>query len=412
MHQTRYFILYLVLLSLPMRVCAQLTPIINSWVVNTTGATGYNGILSNVQRVQYSTGNVYITCTGVPSYTIGPWPSNPNTTTNQNFVFRITRTPAPNTATPTATPLGHTGIWSNGVSIFNAKDGMSYNNAGVWNQNAIVVEGPSFDSCLGHPAGNGEYHHHLNPRCLYNDHDSTRHSPIIGFAFDGYPIYGAYGYANTNGTGTIKSMRTSFRARNISTRTTLPNGSAASSAGPAVSATRPVGYYVEDFEYVAGRGDLDDHNGRFCVTPEYPQGTYAYFVTINSAYGGAYPYTPGPTYYGVIPAGATGPQSGHAVVNEPVTTYVVTATFATTNLQVNIFPNPVSTILTVDLQNGLLNELRGTLYNTLGQAVTAPAALHPSAPTDFDLSNLAAGVYFLRVTGNEVSVTQKVVVTH
>jgi hypothetical protein len=401
----------LLLLLLPVLAQAQLTPIVNNWVVNTTGATGFNGILSNVQRVQYSTGNVYITCTGVPGYTIGPWPSNPNTTTNQNFVFKITRTPTPNTGTPTATPLGHTGIWSNGVSIFNAKDGMSYNNAGVWNQNAIVVEGPSFDSCLGHPAGNGEYHHHLNPRCLYNDRDSSRHAPIIGFAFDGYPIYGAYGYANANGTGAIKSMRTSFRARNITARTTLPNGTTASSAGPAINAAKPLGYYIEDFEYVAGRGDLDEHNGRFCVTPEYPQGTYAYFVTINSAYAGAYPYTPGPTYYGVIPAGATGPQSGHAVVNEPVTTYVVTATFAAANLEVNIFPNPVSTTLTVDLQNSILNTLRGTLYNTLGQAVTASADLHPSVPTDFDLSNLAAGVYFLRITGTGVTATQKVVVT-
>ena len=189
----RLFYSFLLLL-VPAFGQAQITPIVNSWIVNSTGATGYNGIPSNVQRVQYSTGNVYITCTGIPSYAIGPnWGNNPNTPTNQNFVFKITRTPVPNTGTATATPLGHTGIWSNGVSIYNAKDGMSYNNQGTWNQNAIVVEGPSFDSCLGHPAGNGEYHHHLNPRCLYNDRDSSRHAPLIGFAFDGYPIYGAYG---------------------------------------------------------------------------------------------------------------------------------------------------------------------------------------------------------------------------
>ncbi|GAB3736930.1 hypothetical protein GCM10027594_17800 [Hymenobacter agri] len=405
----RYFLTFLLLT--PALGRAQITPIVSGWVVNTTGATGYNGILSNVQRVQYSAGNVYITCTGVPSYTIGPWPNNPNTATNQNFVFKITRTPTPNTGTATATPLGHTGIWSNGVSIFNAKDAMSYNNAGVWNQNAIVVEGPSFDSCLGHPAGNGEYHHHLNPRCLYNDHDSTRHAPLIGFAFDGYPIYGAYGYANTNGTGGIKSMKTSYRARSITARTTLPDGSTAPSAGPAINAAKPLGYYIEDFEYVAGRGDLDSHNGRFCITPEYPQGTYAYFVTINSQYAGAYPYTPGPTYYGVIPAGAIGPQSGHAVVNEPVTTYVVTATFVAAGLQVSVFPNPTSGTLTVAPEGGVANDLQARLYNPLGQPVTAALELHPSVPTDFDLSGLAAGVYYLKVTGTGVAATQKVVLT-
>lgn len=238
----RYFLALLLLI--PALGRAQVTPIVSGWVVNTTGATGFNGILSNVQRVQYSTGNVYITCTGIPSYAIGGWGNNPNTATNQNFVFKITRTPTPNLGTPTPTPLGHTGIWSNGVSLFNAKDAMSYNNAGVWNQNAIVVEGPGFDSCLGHPAPNGEYHHHLNPRCLYNDHDSTRHAPLIGFAFDGYPIYGAYGYANANGTGGIKSMKTSYRARNITARTTLPDGSTASSAGPAINTAKPLGYYV------------------------------------------------------------------------------------------------------------------------------------------------------------------------
>lgn len=398
-------------LLLPALSHAQITPIVSSWVVNTTGATGFNGILSNVQRVQYSTGNVYITCSGVPSYPIGPWPSNPNTAANQNFVFKITRTPQPNPGTPTATPLGRIGLWSNGVSMFNAKDGMSFNNQGVWNQNAIVVEGPSFDSCLGHPAGNGEYHHHLNPKCLYNDRDSSRHSPIIGFAFDGYPIYGAYGYANATGTGAIKSMRSSFRMRSISTRTTLPNGSPASSAGPVVSATRPLGYYIEDFEYVAGRGDLDDHNGRFCVTPEYPQGTYAYFVTINRLYEGAYPYTPGPTYYGIIPAGATGPQSGRAVITEPVTTYVVTAAFAAANVQLHVYPNPASNVLTVRPEGGLANSLRGTLLNALGQPVSPTATLHPSVPTDFNLSALAAGMYYLRLEGAGASATQKIVVS-
>ncbi|MBD2724020.1 YHYH protein [Hymenobacter armeniacus] len=411
MQRHRYSFLLVLLWLFPALGHAQITPIVSSWVVNTTGATGFGGILSNVQRVQYSAGNVYITCTGVPSYTIGPWPMNPNSATNQNFVFKITRTPQPNTGTPTATPLGHTGIWSNGVSIFNAKDAMSYNNAGVWNQNAIVVEGPSFDSCLGHPAGNGEYHHHLNPRCLYNDRDSSRHSPIIGFAFDGYPIYGAYGYANANGTGAIRSMRTSFRTRNITARTTLPDGSAAPSAGPAINAAKPLGYYIEDFEYVAGRGDLDSHNGRFCITPEYPQGTYAYFVTINSQYAGAYPYTPGPTYYGVIPAGATGPQSGHAVVNEPVTTYVVTAAFLAAGVQITTYPNPVSDVLTVAPEGGVANDLTARLYNTLGQPVTPIQELHPSVRAEFDVSGLAAGVYYLKVSGPDVTATQRIMVT-
>jgi hypothetical protein len=162
---------------------------------------------------------------------------------------------------------------------------------------------------------------------------------------------------------------------------------------------------------LAGRGGLDSHNGRFCSTSEYPQGTYAYFVTINSQSAGAYPYTPGPTYYGVVPAGATGPQSGHAVVNEPVTTYVVTATFVAAGLQVSVFPNPTSSTLTIAPEGGVANDLRARLFNTLGQPVGVAQELHPSGPADFDLSSLAAGVHYLRVTGTGVAATQKVVLT-
>ena len=40
------------------------------------------------------------------------------------------------------------------------------------------------------------------------------------------------------------------------------------------------GFFIKDYEY-QGNGDLDRNNGRFCITPDYPNGTYAYFATIN-----------------------------------------------------------------------------------------------------------------------------------
>ena len=47
-------------------------------------------------------------------------------------------------------------------------------------------------------------------------------------------------------------------------------------------------------------GDLDIHNGRFCKTPEFPNGVYAYFATaeedINGKLVGAYPYVVGKTF--------------------------------------------------------------------------------------------------------------------
>ena len=303
---------------------------VTSWVVNTTGATGYGGIKSNVQQVQYSSNYVYISCTCIPGYSIGPWNGNPNTPSNQNFVYKIPRNPAKNSGTATSVGNGHTGVWTNGVSIFNVSDAMSYNNAGVWNRNAYYWEGDKFgtvtngfDNCLGHPQQQGEYHHHVSPKCLYNINDSTHHSPIIGYAFDGYPVYGAYAYSSaTSSTSKIIRMRTSYHVRSITTRTTLPSGATASSAGPAVSSSYPLGAFQEDYVYTAGYGDLDDRNGRYCITPEYPAGTYAYFVTIDSTLTPEYPYTFFGSYYGVVPAGSIGPTSGHTTITETVTTYV------------------------------------------------------------------------------------------
>lgn len=71
-------------------------------------------------------------------------------------------------------------------------------------------------------------------------------------------------------------MKSSYRLRNITQRHTLPDGTQLNSSlyGPDVSAQFPLGAYMEDYEFVENLGDLDRSNGRFVVTPEYPNGTY------------------------------------------------------------------------------------------------------------------------------------------
>jgi len=96
---------------------------------------------------------------------------------------------------------------------------------------------------------------------------SIYHSPIIGWSYDGYPIYGPYGFSNNSG-GNVRLITSSYRLKTNQNR-------------PSFS-TFPQGFFVEDYEYVNGLGDLDEHNGRFCITPDYPNGTYAYFATIDS----------------------------------------------------------------------------------------------------------------------------------
>jgi YHYH protein/Secretion system C-terminal sorting domain len=386
-------------------------PTITCWIQNTAGATGYDNIPSNVQQVRFSADWVYVSCTCIPSYDIGPWPGNPNQAVNQNFVFKITRAPRRNTGTLVETSLGHIGVWTNGVSIFNAKDARSYNNGNIWHQNAIVVEGPSFDTCLGHPAPNGEYHHHLNPRCLYDDRDSTRHSPIIGYAFDGYPIYGAYGYRNADGSGGVTRMRSGFRLRSITQRTTRPDGTELATAqyGPDVSGQYPLGYYVEDFEYAAGIGDLDEHNGRQCVTPEYPEGTYAYFVTLGADGEAAYPYTLGAHYYGTVPPGNTGPGSGHNVPGEQVSVYTPSGVAEKERAEWSVYPNPAANgvaVVTPD-EDG---PWRITLHDLLGRTVVELPGVSGSHGTMLPLAGVPSGVYVVTIESDRAAHSRSLVV--
>ena len=65
----------------------------------------------------------------------------------------------------------------------------------------------------------------------------------------------------------------------------------------------PLGRYVEDFEFVDGLGDLDVYNGRFAATPDFPQGTYAYYVTIDDTGAAAFPYILAGQFYGSVTGG-------------------------------------------------------------------------------------------------------------
>ena len=102
------------------------------------------------------------------------------------------------------------------------------------------------------------------------EQSSTKHSPIIGFAYDGNPIYGPYGYSSKSG-GTITQLKSGYK---IDIKSNRPPTS-----------IFPEGFFVEDYTHFEVSDDdvLDANNGRFCITPEYPNGTYAYFTTINSA---------------------------------------------------------------------------------------------------------------------------------
>ena len=97
---------------------------------------------------------------------------------------------------------------------------------------------------------------------------STKHSPILGFAYDGNPIYGPYGFRNKSG-GVITQMKSGY---SLDIKPNRPPTS-----------IFPEGFFVEDYTHVTSTEEdiLDENNGRFCITPDYPNGTYAYFMTVD-----------------------------------------------------------------------------------------------------------------------------------
>lgn len=329
MHHTGILALFTVLaLAAPTPAQQSDDPAIANWRRNLDGTTGtseipnINNVVSqieaDVQGIHFTTDSAYVEATGLPSHTVGPWnDGNPGMPGDQDAVYRIPRNPAVENGTKTDTPLGPIGVLINGVVIFNAKDAMSWNNRGIWWRNAIWFEGQGMDTGLGHPAQD-QYHYHQHPTLLQQQvgDNGIDHSPILGFAFDGFPIYGPYGYANADGSGGVVRIQSSWQTRNITVRHTLPDGTVLSQNqwGPDVSATYPLGAFIEDYEFVSASGDLDEHNGRQCVTPEYPGGTYAYFATVDAAGESAYPYLIGPTYYGVVDTGNIGPGGGNVSI--------------------------------------------------------------------------------------------------
>jgi hypothetical protein len=135
--------------------------------------------------------------------------------------------------TITAAPLGSIGIMISGAVIFNPFE--ADNTTVAMSSNFTLTQngktGSFIDHCSGHPGPNGEYHYHGNSECVTRQVDRTGEgSHIIGLALDGYPIYGAY---DINGVE--------------------------------VAAT-----------------ELDECNGIFSATPEFPTGIYHYVLPLTT----------------------------------------------------------------------------------------------------------------------------------
>jgi YHYH protein/Secretion system C-terminal sorting domain len=434
---------------------AQLNPAITSFLQNNTKTGTYyvsgnstalsTSILVNCQKVEYSANNVYIHTTGVPAYPTGPFlDGNTSLATNQNAIFKFPLVPVKNTGTPTATTGGNIGVFINGVALFDYRDGVAWNNTTnalcggpgnpacpggmgatqAWNRDAIPAEMKGFDCSKAHPAM-GNYHHHQNPSAfkldlnlvsticnLYDADglytiDSTKHSPLIGFAYDGFPIYGAYGYKNVNGTGGFVRMKSSY---SLSTNTSRANGPAINQV--VGTQTMINGYFREDYVYTPTSAStpeyLDEHNGRFCITPEYPAGTYCYFATVDAKWNSAYPYVVGPTFYGTYADRKITSVTETTTNYNPPTSIIDPKTY---DLNVNILPNPSNDFIAIQIMGLNKENLDIALFDASGKLVQKSTINAGATNTYLDTKTLYAGHYVVNIIGATFNTTRKVVIT-
>lgn len=107
---------------------------------------------------------------------------NPNPIREQNILLRLPANPKP-AAQPSCVNMGMIGFMLSGAALYNALDARGRNAAA----HEIV------DKCGGHPQQRGQYHYHNYNDCLKRPGTSTGHSPLIGYALDGFGIYGPLG---------------------------------------------------------------------------------------------------------------------------------------------------------------------------------------------------------------------------
>ena len=253
----------------------------------------------------------------------GYWPPGPDCPTQSTREGYLPKEPTA-TQEACATGLGKVGLWVNGSSVYNWGDGQSYNNQGTWNNLAPVAEVYDVDICGGH-AAQGDYHHHFYSSCLADmvGDQANGHSPLYGFAADGYPIYGPWeaegqlansawvvrDYSAGSATGCSDGVRSCQLVDSYD----VTQGTESVSAGPGfttivetLSGNQLVasnGYYKQDYYWnssltAQGSPYLDQYNGHTDA-----EHGYHYHVTVaeqDSKLVPAFPYIVGERFAGQL----------------------------------------------------------------------------------------------------------------
>ena len=234
--------------------------------------------LTNQVRIEVRGEHRYIYANGIPNHAVGTFPNsgNPNTIAEQEHLYRVPLNPQ---LTGTITPVRPAfGVALNGIPFEpGTAEAWNRDRSSPWRYEALTgFIDLGMDENNAHVQPTGSYHYHGLPTGLLRHESGTTPGMAqagmtqLGYAADGFPIYGPHGYSDPNDMASaLTDMRSSYQLKAGPRPDSRPDGPGGAHDGT----------FTGDFEYVEGAGDLDECNGRFGVTPEYPEGTYHYYIT-------------------------------------------------------------------------------------------------------------------------------------
>lgn len=258
-----------------------------------TGTYSTSGTLTAMWSWTCSTSIRNLTGNGLPDHEIGTFPSSadPHAISEQVVSANITLEPSMSTTT-TEVSSGSGFVYARNSVKFDPATAAtcpstaddpsdcSLRSMGMdqWRIEALGQSVFDFgdDMNNAHVQPSGEYHYHGIPEGILINAgvDDTNPAMVhVGWAADGYPVYARYCYDDsTDATSNIKRCEGSFELDTVA------------DTGRPDTSWVPLGAFTSDWNYVEGSGDLDECNGRFGVTPEFPDGIYYYMATDTYPY--------------------------------------------------------------------------------------------------------------------------------
>ena len=231
----------------------------------------------NLVSIKVENGRRIIKSNGVPTHLVGRFPNcgNPHAITRQKHSLSITLNPKIREEVTKLNSGWIFGIAVNGVPFepLAAEWFMGVRNS-IWRYEALggAVE-LGVDENYAHVQPGGKYHYHGLPTGLLKEVGLSGHqqSTLVGWAADGFPIYGPYVFTNgVDASSGLTEMRSSY---------TLRKGERPSNSNDPGGVFD--GAFVNDFQFTDGLGELDQCNGAYLNTPDFPDGTYAYFLSTD-----------------------------------------------------------------------------------------------------------------------------------